>query len=75
MNAGAIGHCEADTVAEKTGSDCLVTIVDRKTRFLMAAKTVKKSAKYVEAELVEHLAQLPTYQRLTITLDRGKEFA
>lgn len=70
-----IGHWEADTVLGKSGSECLVTLVDRKTRFLMAAKAVKKSAKYVKAKLVELLKRLPEEQRLTITPDRGKEFA
>ena len=30
-----LGHWEADTVAGKTGSSCLITLADRKSRFLL----------------------------------------
>ena len=33
-----IGHWEADTLAGKTGSACLVTITDRCSRYLLAGK-------------------------------------
>ncbi|MCO7128413.1 IS30 family transposase [Sporolactobacillus shoreicorticis] len=70
-----IGHWEADTVVGKIGSECLVTLVDRKTRFLMAAKAAKKTAQCVKEKLIELFSQLPHDQRLTVTPDRGKEFA
>jgi IS30 family transposase len=37
-----IGHREADTVIGKFGSDCLIILVDRQTRFLMAAQATRK---------------------------------
>lgn len=36
-------HFEADTVAGKTGQSCLVTLVDRKSRFLITSKATKKA--------------------------------
>jgi transposase, IS30 family len=35
-NRSVVGHWEADTVAGKTGKACLVTLTDRKTRYLLA---------------------------------------
>ncbi|WP_028984308.1 IS30 family transposase, partial [Sporolactobacillus terrae] len=70
-----IGHWEADTVVGKIGSECLVTLVDRKTRLLIAAKAAKKTAKCVKEKLIELFSPLPRHQRLTVTPDRGKEFA
>jgi len=37
-NRTRFGHWEADTVAGKTGSACLVTIVDMRSRYLLAGK-------------------------------------
>ncbi|MCL1632992.1 IS30 family transposase [Sporolactobacillus sp. CPB3-1] len=70
-----IGHWEADTVIGKPGSDCLVTLVDRRTRFLMAAKATRKTARYVTEQLIKLLNPLPEGQRRSVTPDRGKEFA
>ena len=39
-----IEHWEADTVAGKSGSSCLVTLTDRKSRYLLAGKIDKKLA-------------------------------
>ena len=37
-----IGDWEADTVAGVTGKACLVTLVDRKSRYLLCEKVAKK---------------------------------
>ena len=70
-----IGHWEADTVAGKTGSACLVTITDRNSRYLLAGKVVRKNAAFVADKMIELLSCLPSSQRRSITPDRGKEFA
>ena len=70
-----IGHWEADTVAGKTGSACLVTITDRNSRYLLAGKVVKKNAAFVADKMIELLSSLPSSQKRSITPDRGKEFA
>lgn len=71
----AIGHWEADTMAGKMGSACLVTITDRASRFLLAAKVVKKLAGLVNDKMIALLGSLPKHKRRSITPDRGKEFA
>ncbi|MFT8871053.1 MAG: IS30 family transposase [Sporolactobacillus sp.] len=70
-----IGHWEADTVLGKLGTDCLVTCVDRATRFLLVAKAARKTAQAVTGKLIGLLGALPEEQRQSVTPDRGKEFA
>lgn len=70
-----IGHFEADTVAGKKGSACLVTLTDRCSRYLLAGRVEKKSASLVADKMIDLLAPLPKEKRKTITPDRGKEFA
>ena len=70
-----IGHWEADTVAGKIGSTCLVTITDRRSRYLLAGKATKKSSALVAGKMIELLSAVPEEKCRTITPDRGKEFA
>lgn len=66
------GHWEGDTVAGKTGKACLVTLVDRKTRFLVGGKSSAKRAADVNEVMLIALEGHPVK---SITPDRGKEFA
>ena len=66
------GDWEGDTVAGKTGRACLVTLVDRKSRFATGGKADKKNACEVNRVMIRALQGLPVK---TITPDRGKEFA
>lgn len=68
------GHWEADTVAGKTGSSCMITLTDRKFRFLLLKKIPKKSV-FVGDGIIELLQQLPDNKVSSITPDRGKEFS
>lgn len=70
-----IGHWEADTVAGKTGSACLVTITDRCSRYLLAGKVAKRYSALVADKMITLLSDLPKRKRRTITPDRGKEFS
>ena len=70
-----IGHWEADTLAGKTGSACLVTITDRCSRYLLAGKADKRYSTLVADEMISLLSTLPKKKRRTITPDRGKEFS
>ena len=70
-----IGHWEADTVVGKAGGACLITLTDRKSRFLLGKKAPRKAARDVEDEMVAMLLKLPSDARRSITPDRGKEFA
>lgn len=67
-----VGHFEADTVAGKQGKSCLVTMVDRKSRYLVCTKAAGKNATAVRDAIIDMFAN---GQALSITPDRGKEFA
>ena len=70
-----IGHWEADTVAGKKGSACLLTLTDRRSRYLLAAMIQSKSTAAVNEKLIELLGTLPETAVRSITPDRGCEFA
>lgn len=74
-NRSELGHWEADTVAGKTGSSCLITLTDRKSRFLLVKHIPKKSAAFVTDGIIEMLKALPKERVRSITPDRGKEFS
>lgn len=67
-----IGDWEADTVMGQTGKACLVTLTDRKSRFLLSKKIQKKNSVQVKDAMIELLKDEP---HLSITPDRGKEFS
>lgn len=67
-----IGDWEADTVLGKSGKACLVTLVDRCSRFLICATAKAKKADLISQAIIQALANQPVF---TITPDRGKEFA
>lgn len=69
-----LGHWEADTVIGAQGKTCLVTLVDRKSRFLLAEKTPKKDAQSVKNAIIKLLSAVTQSRRKTITPDRGIEF-
>ena len=75
QNRQVMGHWEADTLAGKTGSACLVTIADRCSRYLLAGRVAKKHSVMVAKEMVKLLSTLPEKKRRTVTPDRGKEFS
>ena len=66
------GHWEGDTVAGVTGKACLVTLVDRKSRYLVGGKAEAKKADAVNEVMIRALRTEPLR---SITPDRGKEFA
>ena len=69
-----IGDWEIDTVIGKNHKQALVTIVERKTKFMVMKKVENKTAELVAAATIDLLR--PYKDRvLTITADRGTEFA
>ena len=66
------GHWEADTVVGKQGKACFVTLVDRKSRYLLGGKAMSKTAAAVNKVMCEALSGQP---HLSVTPDRGKEFS
>ena len=67
-----VGDWEADTVIGQKGKACLVTLVDRKTRFLLCRKPDRKMANCVTEVMIACLRGMPLY---SITPDRGNEFS
>jgi len=67
------GDWEGDTVAGKSGH--LVTVVDRKSRYVLLAKVPDKRASSVNRGGIRALQKVPDQFRKTLTLDNGTEFA
>ena len=74
-NRSELGHWEADTVLGKTGTSCMITLTDRKSRFLLLKKIPKKNSIFVRDGILELLKHLPSDKVASITPDRGKEFS
>jgi len=71
------GHLEGDTVVLERGVRALMTLVDRKSKFLLAeliSASVGISYAVHEA-IVTQLRPLPEHLRQSITPDRGSEFS
>ena len=66
-----LGDWEADTVTGKRGKACLVTLVDRKSRYLRCAKA---DSHQTEAVTQKMILLMENYPCQTITPDRGPEF-
>ena len=69
-----IGHWEADTIQGKINSGCVVTMVDRKSRFLLGGKVDRKFADDVTQTMSRLLSSVPPEYVKSITPDRGTEF-
>ena len=65
------GHFEVDLVHGATTCDCILTLVDRKTRLVFIRKLKDKTMQAVTAALVPLIRQL---QIRTVTADNGSEF-
>lgn len=70
-----LGHWEGDTVVGRKGGARFVTMVDRKSRFLLAVKTANGTAEAVRDGMLRMFSQLPPEKLRSITPDRGHEFA
>jgi len=69
-----IGDLELDTVIGKGHQGALVTLVDRKSKFLLMRKVASKHARVVTDAMVEMLEPIKEVIK-TLTSDNGKEFA
>jgi transposase, IS30 family len=74
-NRKVIGHWEADTVVGKTNSACIVTMVDRASRYLLADQIQAKKSDLVKEKIIELFLTIPKVKRRSVTPDRGKEFS
>jgi len=65
------GDWEADTIVGYNRKSGLLTLVDRRSRFLICRKLARLGSKEVETAMIEALRGEPLH---TITPDRGREF-
>lgn len=68
------GHWEGDTIHSSNEKDSIVTLVDRRSRFLLCEKVPNKESGTIRAAIVNLLvrSKLPVK---SITFDQGSEFA
>lgn len=71
-NRSRIGDWEGDTVYGSVGKGALVTLVDRKSRFLRMGLLLKRTAESTRLVLERLLKELPAK---SVSLDNGSEFA
>jgi IS30 family transposase len=69
------GDWEGDTVEGKRSTGYFVTHVERKSRYLIAAKLIDKKAEPLTSKSIKAFWRIPKKMRKTLTLDNGKEFA
>lgn len=69
------GDWEGDTIEGKKKSGFVATIVERKSRFLIATKLEDKKAATLTAASVGIFRFIPRKMRKTLTVDNGSEFA
>jgi len=69
------GDWEADLVSGSFGKAALASCVERKSRYLLAAKVEDKTAGSFNAVLANQLQVIPAELRQTLTLDNGSEMA
>ena len=68
------GHWEGDLLMG-TPSNCIITLVERTTRFTMLAKVDSKTTEDVIPALVKSIRRLPVQLRRSLTWDLGGELA
>ncbi|OYW71595.1 MAG: hypothetical protein B7Z24_02130, partial [Pseudomonadales bacterium 32-42-5] len=73
-NRGRLGDWEGDTIIGAKHRHALVSIVERRTQYLVLRKVSRKSAEDVSMAMIEGMAPLRHVAK-TITVDNGKEFA
>jgi len=66
-----LGDWEADTIIGKGKKGAIVTLVDRKSRYLRMGLVSQRTKKAVKEMIISLLADFPVH---TITCDNGKEF-
>lgn len=70
-----LGDFEGDLVLGKQGTGGLATFVDRKSRYVVMTKVIRKDSRYVYRAARRRLLQVPSDRRHSMTLDNGGEFA
>ena len=71
----ACGHWEGDLLWGGKRPGGLVTLVDRKSRYVLLIHSKDRTARRVRLKVQKLLGSLPSQQRRSATFDNGKEFA
>jgi transposase, IS30 family len=69
------GDWEGDSLEGAKGKGALATHVDRRSRYLIAAKLKDKRAATMNTQSISSFLKLPMSRRKTLTVDNGKEFS
>ena len=70
------GHWEGDFIVGKNHQSAILTLVERRSRYLMMIPFGrKKDAVTVKEKLVEKFEKLPSHLKKSLTYDRGSEMA
>ena len=69
------GDWEGDTIEGKKSSGYIATVVERKSRYLLASKMENKMAATLTAQGTKSFRSIPRKMRKTLTVDNGSEFA
>jgi IS30 family transposase len=72
-NCSRVGHIEIDTVIGSDDQHCIVTLVDRKTKFTMIGKLKARTTAELNRKVIQLIKRQPRIIR-TITADNGTEF-
>jgi IS30 family transposase len=67
------GHWEGDLIMGAVGKGAVITLVERKSRFVLLAPLPRHTGLDLHAELVPMIASLPQALRASLTWDRGTE--
>ena len=69
------GDWEGDSLEGAKGTGSLATHVERKSRYLLAAKLLDKKAATMTEQSTKSFCRIPRTLRQTLTVDNGKEFS
>lgn len=69
------GDWEADTIEGAKGAGAVASHVERKSRYLLAAKLGDRKAATFAEQTIRAFRRIPRAYRHTLTADNGKEFA
>ncbi len=70
-----IGDWEADTIIGKNNQGAIVSLVDRRSKYVVLQKVDSRKANEVKNYIIKCLRKMPLKYRQTITFDNGKEFS
>jgi len=72
---GRIGDFEGDTLMGRDKRVRIVSLVDRRSGYLIAFLLPRMNAKLLTALAITHFRPIPKKKRTTLTLDNGSEFS